>query len=360
MDKSRIEEILVYIEDHLDQEISLNDIAKKIHYSPYYCSTSFKTHVGIGMRHYILRRRLQGGLEDLEQGDDRILDIAMRYGYKSQEAFSRSFLAYYGCSPSAYRKHKGPVGLYDAHTFIEDKEVHMDPSKTVGMLHQNIKAEAKVLHILNGSCMLETFKNQKWMEASSTYVAFNEAMCWGRGHEDIFSDAFVAQRCLDLNSSALEYKRIVLDALEPLFNQSFDTILLWFGADMFCQMNMLTMMAYLKQVDFKGDVLFCMADEIKNEMFPDAFELSIESSYQWYTDLVCHQHMPRGQMMPVLYQGMRMYLTYQEAESDLNCYIEKHMHKPFDVLLGDLFKTFPQYGLGDLQYKMMIEKKMPK
>lgn len=217
-----------------------------------------------------------------------------------------------------------------------------------------LKYEAKVLHILNGGCMMDEFQKNKWCNEKFTYVPFNEAMCWGEADEEIFSQAFIEKRIQSLNVTIEQYRNIVLKPLEPLFNNEFDTIVLWFGDDMFCQINMLTILAYLEQRNFDGDVLFYMAVESTDEMLPNVYEIDINGSCQKYKSIICNKHMPNEKLMPVLYQGVLLYLNYLNKDSAINRYIIEHINKSEKQLINELFDKFPQYGLGDLQYKMMI------
>ncbi len=148
------------------------------------------------------------------------------------------------------------------------------------------------------------------------------------------------------------YREIVIQGLEPLFNQSFDTIVLWFGTDMFCQINLLTMLGYLDQIDFKGDVLYCLEDEVINEMIPEAKVIDVEGYFNIYKTVVCQKEMIQG-LPPIMYQGVKAYLNYNKEDSEINKYIKTHIGD--EDLLHTLMKTFPEYGLGDLQFKMMIE-----
>ena len=64
--------------------------------------------------------------------------------------------------------------------------------------------------------------------------------------------------------------------------------------------------------------------------------------------------MPNEKLMPVLYQATLLYLNYLNKDSEINRYIIEHINKSEKQLINELFDKFPQYGLGDLQYKMMI------
>ncbi len=72
-----------------------------------------------------------------------------------------------------------------------------------------------------------------------------------------------------------------------MFDEQFDIIVLWFGDDMFCQMNFITILAYLEQIYFDGDVLFCMAQEQTDKMLSDAVEIDIDGYNYIYKTILC-------------------------------------------------------------------------
>lgn len=79
--------------------------------APYYCSTKFHEIVGMTLKSYIAGRRLAKATLDIRDTQNRILDIALKYGYSSQEALTRAFNHAYGCTPAAYRRKPGPLIL---------------------------------------------------------------------------------------------------------------------------------------------------------------------------------------------------------------------------------------------------------
>lgn len=360
MKKMNIKDMINYIEDNLTNDFSLTDIATKVNYSPYYCSTCFRQYTGTSIKNYTLKRRLQCAAEELCLTKLRIIDIAQQYGYSSQEAFSRAFLAFYGISPYEYRKRKLPISKYNAKytSPCQNSEGRQDNMKdeVIYKIQQEVaeKYETKVLHILNGQCMMEDFKKNGRMKENFTYVPFNEAMCWGEASEEIFSTEFIKKRTKSLNTTEDDYKRVVLMPLEPLFKDKFDIIVMWFGDDMFCQINMLTVLGFLEQIGYKGDLLFCMALENTDEMLPDAYEIILEGGLEKYRSIVCEHKMPSHELLPVMYQAASLYLNYRSKTSEINRYIIQNLDKEPKEVIFDLLRTFPQYGLGDLQYEMMI------
>jgi AraC-like DNA-binding protein len=352
-----MKKMLDYVEQNLAEDFSLNDLASNCKFSPYYCSVIFHKFFGETMKSYVQKRRIVCAANELKKTNSRIIDIAIKYGYSSQEAFSRAFSLMLGVSPKSFREKPKPLAAYqkNSHPSIKNKENTAMKNETIKNVQSQIKRAYpfKTLHILNGLSMLNFFRKNHLINENEVYVPFNEAMCWGETIEEIFSGQFIEKRILSLKSTHEEYEKIVLEPLKPLFNEKFDIIVLWFGDDMFCQMNLITILAFLQQIHFKGDVLFCMEEEQTDTMLPDAFEIDIDNYVEIYKTIMCYRKKCTIKLMPVTYQAMNLYLTYREENSDIRRYIKNNFSK--NDLIKDLLSLFPQYGLGDLQYKWMIE-----
>jgi AraC family transcriptional regulator len=102
--QQRMESALNLIEEHLTDEIDVERVAREANCSPFHFMRMFDVVTGVGPAEYIRRRRLSQAAIDLASGDDRIIDIALRYGYDSPDSFTRAFKREYGCSPSEARK----------------------------------------------------------------------------------------------------------------------------------------------------------------------------------------------------------------------------------------------------------------
>ena len=94
-----------------DEALTLRALAQKLGYSEYYTSRKFRELAGMTLRDYLRLRRLAFALRDVRDSDAGILDIAVKYGFSSNEAFTHAFKKAYGVSPSAYRAAPGPVVL---------------------------------------------------------------------------------------------------------------------------------------------------------------------------------------------------------------------------------------------------------
>ncbi|GJM75977.1 hypothetical protein HMSSN036_81930 [Paenibacillus macerans] len=98
------EKAIIYIENHLGEEIGVEDVARKVGYSYYHLTRQFSALLGESIGSYIKKRRLADGAKKLLYTDKRIIDIALENGFHSNEAFSRAFKTVYKMSPHAYRK----------------------------------------------------------------------------------------------------------------------------------------------------------------------------------------------------------------------------------------------------------------
>ena len=100
MDKKEIiTESLVYIEKNLKQKISIEEIADYVGYSKFYFSRMFKQEMHISIMEYVKERKVICALESILQGN-KILDVAIEYGWESHSGFIKAFKSYYGFSPS--------------------------------------------------------------------------------------------------------------------------------------------------------------------------------------------------------------------------------------------------------------------
>lgn len=93
-----------YLEEHISEEISYEEAARIAGCSAYHFQRMFTYLAGAPLSEYIRRRRMSLAAVDLRSGDEKIIDIALKYGYSSPTAFNRAFQGVHGVSPSAARK----------------------------------------------------------------------------------------------------------------------------------------------------------------------------------------------------------------------------------------------------------------
>ena len=92
-------EALDYLEENLDKEISLEELGRLAGCSTYHFQRMFSYLAGVPLKEYIRRRRMTRAAADLRAGE-KVLEVALRYGYDSPTAFNRAFQAIHGVAPS--------------------------------------------------------------------------------------------------------------------------------------------------------------------------------------------------------------------------------------------------------------------
>lgn len=93
-----------YIREHFLEAISLADVAREVHLSPFHLSRLFKEKEGVNFVEYLTRLRLDEAKRLLVQTNDTIAAVAQRVGYAEANYFSRLFRRYFGVSPNEYRQ----------------------------------------------------------------------------------------------------------------------------------------------------------------------------------------------------------------------------------------------------------------
>ena len=107
-----IDKAIDYIEANLTEELTIGEIAKKACVSPYYFQKSFALLCGFTVGEYIRRRRLALAGSDLLTTDDKVVDLALKYGYGSADSFTKAFTRFHGATPTAVRKSGRPIKTY--------------------------------------------------------------------------------------------------------------------------------------------------------------------------------------------------------------------------------------------------------
>ena len=81
-----ISKAIEYMETHITENLTVNDIAKEVCISPFYFQKGFSMLCGFTVAEYIRQRRLTLAAIELVSTDNRIIDIAMKYGYDIDKA----------------------------------------------------------------------------------------------------------------------------------------------------------------------------------------------------------------------------------------------------------------------------------
>lgn len=113
----RLNQSIQYIEEHLTEEIDYAQLGRIACCSAYHYQRMFTYMAGISLAEYIRRRKMSLAAVDLLGGEERVIGIAEKYGYRSPTAFNRAFQAFHGIAPSAVKNQNVPVKSFSPIVF---------------------------------------------------------------------------------------------------------------------------------------------------------------------------------------------------------------------------------------------------
>lgn len=93
-----------YMEEHLDEKLTITELSQRFHLSPTACKSCFRTCFGRPIHSWLLDKRMERAAELLEHTKLSILQVAQAVGYTGVSQFNVAFKQRYGQSPSKYRK----------------------------------------------------------------------------------------------------------------------------------------------------------------------------------------------------------------------------------------------------------------
>ncbi len=126
-----LQKALDYIEEHLEEKLTLEDVADVANYSPWHFHRLFKAYVGKGVGEYIRLRKLSKASAELVFTTRPIVDIASKYTFESQAAFTRAYQSCFGVTPGKVRRK-----LKTVHSFLP---VRLEHTKTIRKGEQLMK-----------------------------------------------------------------------------------------------------------------------------------------------------------------------------------------------------------------------------
>lgn len=100
----RIDEILNYIKDHLDRDLSNGSVGKQFGYHANYINRLVVKSTGVSLHQYVIGCRINKAMQLLHDTDEGIAQIAVMTGFSDPSAFSKAFYKHLGMSPGCFRK----------------------------------------------------------------------------------------------------------------------------------------------------------------------------------------------------------------------------------------------------------------
>ena len=141
-----------YIEENLDKEMTLTDMAKVSLFSPWYSYRLFRESLGISIAEYIRKLRLSKAALRIRDEQCRIIDVAFELGFGSVDGFTRAFHKEFGCNPSDYVRNPVPIGLFVPYgvKYRELRKDEIDMSNTQSIFVQFVHKPERLCIIKRG------------------------------------------------------------------------------------------------------------------------------------------------------------------------------------------------------------------
>ncbi|HEX3029763.1 MAG TPA: helix-turn-helix domain-containing protein [Clostridia bacterium] len=141
----RIQNSIEFIENNLDKDFSLKDVAKASGFSISHLHKIFFAATGFSIRRYIRNRRLSNAAKQLLKTDRKIIDIAVDSGFNSHEVFTRAFTQLYAISPNNYRTNRKELLAFKKFELF---------GKEIEKKYQNIRKDIKINVMELKSCKI--------------------------------------------------------------------------------------------------------------------------------------------------------------------------------------------------------------
>ncbi|MGH7973269.1 MAG: AraC family transcriptional regulator, partial [Limisphaerales bacterium] len=112
--KKRILRVLMHIQEHLDETLGLEELARVACFSSFHFHRIFAAMTGETIADHVRRLRLERAAMELRSDAEQVVQVALAAGYEAHEAFTRAFKSAYGISPSAFRRATAPIAICPA------------------------------------------------------------------------------------------------------------------------------------------------------------------------------------------------------------------------------------------------------
>ena len=120
-----IDTIVEWIDDNLHQPLRIDDIARHAGYSKWHLQRLFLQYKGESLGRYIRERKLLLAARDLRDTDQRVYDICLKYGFDSQQTFTRIFTRTFNQPPGVSQREPQPR---------TERRPHTSPPLSAGLL----------------------------------------------------------------------------------------------------------------------------------------------------------------------------------------------------------------------------------
>lgn len=254
-----IQTAIQYIEDNITNELKVEDIAKRSYMSTYYFQKGFAFLCGMSIGEYIRKRKLSLAGKDIISTNEKIIDIAMKYGYDSPDSFTKAFIRFHGVTPTAVRKDGAMIKSFDPLKI----KLSIEGGETM-----NYKIEEKEAFTIVGISKMFNYEN------SRTEVP----KFW---QENFYKEQKVRGTygiCIDDGNAQGEFEYIIADNYDPQ-----KEIPSGFVKKVIPKQTWIV----FECIGPMPDAIQDLEEKIFSEWLPNNHEYEISANYsiEWYTDI---------------------------------------------------------------------------
>ena len=209
-----------------------------------------------------------------------------------------------------------------------------------------------LLNITNGDYLNAKLSK----EYEGGFFPFREAIIQGLTCEKILSDEFVSLRANSLGVSEDFYKNNAEELLQFVSNHNkYKKLKLWFGKDTFCQLNLLTLLALLEQINYKGVVDIITIDDETGDVLNVTNNVVLGEYQNLYKTILIEKTMPLSYGV-IERRAIELYFDYLSPNGFLANLVRKNVQLSEMELVILLLEQSKEYGLSDVNVKEIISK----
>jgi len=208
------------------------------------------------------------------------------------------------------------------------------------------------LHITNG----RAYTNHLNKIINEEIYSFNECMMSGTTINNIFCEEFIKIRSTELKVNKEYYVNNIKDIISLRNNvNDFSKITLYFGLDTFCQINLLTLLCYLEEINYKNKLILNIIDDYSFKTIESNIEIKLGFYKSMYTNILINKVMPIDNKI-INKKAIDLYFDFMSNDGKLANMVKQNKHLSEEELIVLLLNNSKEYGLSDLQAKDLIKK----
>lgn len=164
-----VSSITDYVEKHLQEKITLEELSGQLYYSKFYLLHEFKSTTQMSLYDYIKRRRLNEAARSLLYSDQRIIELAFQLGYRSQRSFSKAFQELFKVTPYRFRTQQKEFFIEEPYS-VADYLVWAN-QRDIRVCQGTLKDQEKILYfvqLMRGA--LPYLEQNNYLHTLQTYI----------------------------------------------------------------------------------------------------------------------------------------------------------------------------------------------